>query len=98
MHVQLLLQPQKVIFHSSYNAYNILSTLSCFNSYIATLDGSTLIAHSNDGDGDVAGNIIKIPAMDWKSGSMRSVSNGQIPQVHHTYAYYTEGYAIMNEF
>ena len=36
--------------------------------------------------------------MDWKSGSMRSVSYGQIPQVYHTYAYYTEGYAIMNEF
>jgi hypothetical protein len=33
-----------------------------FNSYIATLDGSTLIAHSNDGNGDAAGSIIKIPA------------------------------------
>ena len=63
-----------------------------------TSDGSTFVSHSNDGDGDCAGNIKKIPAKDWSNDSQRSVSNGQIPQVPHTHAYYTEGYAIMNEY
>jgi len=64
----------------------------------ATVDGNVLITHSNDGDGDTAGNIIKVPARDLPEGATRTLSNGfQIPQVSHTFSYLTEGYAIMNE-
>ena len=36
-------------------------------------------------------------AADWPAGATRSVKGHAIPQVPHTYAYHTEGYAAMNE-
>ena len=39
-----------------------------------------------------------MPAADWPAGASRNVSyGGNIPQVAHTFAYHTEGYAAMNE-
>ena len=68
----------------------------------ATTDGSTMCAHSNDGDGDTAGNLMKIAMADWPNHTHvpRHVSNGAIPQVPHTHAYFTKpgGYASVNEF
>ena len=80
----------------------VKENISC-STFIATPYATelreSLLAHSNDGDGDSAGNIIKIPSADWIENSTRTLSNGfQIPQINHTYAYFTEGYAIMNEF
>ena len=63
----------------------------------ATTTGSTLLSHSNDGDGDVAGNIRVVPAS-FDPVTPRSCSRGSIPQVNSTFQYFTEGYAIMNEF
>ena len=63
---------------------------------LATTDGSVFVSHSNDGDGDVAGNIHVIPETFNAEGTNRTVSGGSIPQVAHTYQYFTEGYAISN--
>lgn len=62
----------------------------------ATIDGSVIVSHSNDGDGDVAGNIHVVPETINEEGSTRAVSGGTIPQVPITYQYFTEGYAISN--
>eukprot|EP00929_Paragymnodinium_shiwhaense_P092662 TRINITY_DN52641_c0_g1_i1.p1 TRINITY_DN52641_c0_g1~~TRINITY_DN52641_c0_g1_i1.p1 ORF type:complete len:610 (+),score=51.86 TRINITY_DN52641_c0_g1_i1:129-1958(+) len=68
----------------------------------ATADGSVMVAHSNDGDGDVAGNFEFVPAKRYHVPSQRALSNGKsIPQiVGRTNAYFTKvgGYAAMNEF
>eukprot|EP01059_Diplonema_ambulator_P000320 TRINITY_DN10269_c0_g1_i2.p1 TRINITY_DN10269_c0_g1~~TRINITY_DN10269_c0_g1_i2.p1 ORF type:complete len:547 (+),score=117.87 TRINITY_DN10269_c0_g1_i2:51-1643(+) len=61
----------------------------------ATKDGSVISSHSNDGDGDSIGNFNHVMAMDWPKGAVRPPG---IPQVNHTYAYHTEGYAAMNEY
>ena len=57
-----------------------------------------MVTHSNDGDGDVAGNIKKVPPSSYALPSNRSVSGGAIPQVTQTYGYFTEGYGVMNEW
>ena len=65
----------------------------------ATADGSIMAAHSNDGDGDTAGNLQIVPSSN-HTEQMRHLSNGEsIPQVEHTYAYFTKvgGYASINE-
>ena len=62
----------------------------------ATIDGSVIVSHSNDGDGDVAGNIHVIPGASYELGTTRAVSGGTIPQALITYQYFTEGYAISN--
>ena len=64
-----------------------------------TVDGSVMSSHSNDGDGDTAGNLIKIAAQDHSENENRSVSGGRIPQVNHTFGYFTKigGYASLNE-
>jgi len=59
----------------------------------ATVDGSVLVSHSNDADGEGAGNLQVVKAADWPPNA--TVSG--IPQVAHTYAYHTEAYAAMNE-
>tara|TARA_B110000208_G_scaffold111221_1_gene137308 strand:- start:2405 stop:4174 length:1770 start_codon:yes stop_codon:yes gene_type:complete len=64
---------------------------------LASTDGSVIASHSNDGDGDVAGTLRRINASAHSLPSTRSVSHGAIPQVAHTFAYFTEGYAAMNE-
>eukprot|EP01064_Diplonema_japonicum_P026521 TRINITY_DN37975_c0_g1_i1.p1 TRINITY_DN37975_c0_g1~~TRINITY_DN37975_c0_g1_i1.p1 ORF type:complete len:558 (+),score=110.93 TRINITY_DN37975_c0_g1_i1:50-1675(+) len=61
----------------------------------ATVDGSVISSHSNDGAGDAIGNFRHVKAENWPAGSIRPPG---IPQVNHTYAYHTEGYAAMNEF
>ena len=63
----------------------------------ATTTGATLVSHSNDGDGDVAGNIRVVPASTNSLPSNRTVSRGVIPNVQSTFQYHTEGYAIINE-
>ena len=67
---------------------------------LATADGSVMASHSNDGDGTTIGNLQIIPAVDWGAEpAERVVSGGAVPQVTHTFAYYTKvgGYASMNE-
>jgi dipeptidase len=64
---------------------------------LATVDGSVLLTHSNDGDGDAAGNLNSVKAQRYPPNATRAVSRGSIPQVSHTYAYLREGYAAMNE-
>ena len=56
-----------------------------------------IVTHSNDGDGDNPGNLMKVEAADWPSNATRAVLRGEIPQVSHTFGYFTEGYAVMNE-
>lgn len=56
-----------------------------------------ICSHSNDGDGDVAGYLHQIPSQSFPPGALRHVKYGNIPQVSHTYAYKTEGYAVVNE-
>ena len=65
----------------------------------ATADGSVLAAHSNDGDGTTIGNLQIVAAANWTLPQERSVSGGSVPQVLHTYAFFTKvgGYASMNE-
>ena len=62
----------------------------------ATIDGSVMCVHSNDGDGDTAGNLDFVPAADWPANA---TTYGGIPQVPSTYAYFTKegGYASTNE-
>ena len=50
----------------------------------ATTDGSILLSHSNDGDGDSAGNLQKVIAKDYGVDVNRTVSRGSIPEVSHT--------------
>lgn len=64
---------------------------------LATSDGSVMASHSNDGSADSGGRIQRVRAADHPPGANRTVSGGAIPQVAHTYAYHTEGYAIQNE-
>jgi dipeptidase len=65
----------------------------------ATIDGSILAAHSNDGDGDTAGNLMTVPSADHPPNATRQVHGGSIPDVLHTFAYFTKpgGYASLNE-
>lgn len=56
----------------------------------ATADGSVLAAHSNDGDGDTAFNLLRVPNASWPAHSLRNVSGGSVPQVQQTNAYYTK--------
>ena len=64
----------------------------------ASLSGGAVCSHSNDGDGDVAGRLRQIPAADHAPHTLRDVTFGTIPQISHTYAYKTEGYAIANDY
>ena len=50
----------------------------------ATEDGSTLLSHTNDGDGDVAGNIRVVPASS-SPPHPRGVSRGSIPNKNYTF-------------
>jgi dipeptidase len=63
---------------------------------LATVDGSVIVSHSNDGNGDVAGNIHVVLETHNSDNATRAVSGGNIPQVPVTYQYFTEGYAISN--
>ena len=56
-------------------------------------------SHSNDGDGDTAGNLMKVDESDHSANEKRSVSGGSIPQINHTFGYFTKvgGYASLNE-
>jgi len=58
-----------------------------------------MASHSNDGDGTTVGNLVVVPAADWPAGAVRTVSGGRMPQVPHTFAYFTKvgGYASLNE-
>lgn len=78
-----------------FNACSGCSTIAAGR--LATVDGSVIVSHSNDGDGDVAGNIHVVPRAAYAPNSMRTVSGGSIPQVPFTHQYFTEGYAIANE-
>lgn len=64
-----------------------------------TRNGSIVAAHSNDGDGDTAGNLARVHAADWPANATRPVSKGTIPQSRHTWGYFTKpgGYASLNE-
>lgn len=64
-----------------------------------TSDGSVLSSHSNDGDGDTAGNVVKVIKKTWRESAMRRVSNGFIPQVPATHGYMTKvgGYASVSD-
>ncbi|KAL1512006.1 hypothetical protein AB1Y20_005281 [Prymnesium parvum] len=66
---------------------------------LATADGSVMASHSNDGDGATAANLLLVPRAEWQLPAERTVSNGQLPQVARTYAYFTKvgGYASLNE-
>ena len=65
----------------------------------ATFDGSVFMAHSNDGDGDTAGNLEIVARQTHEIPSSRKVSGGSIPQVKETFKYLTKvgGYAAINE-
>ena len=65
----------------------------------ATSDGSVLSSHSNDGDGDTAGNVVKVSQETWAKNMTRKVSNGFLPQISQTYGYITKvgGYASVNQ-
>ena len=65
---------------------------------IASATGAVMASHSNDGDGCFChSSVNRVLAADWPAGATRSVKGHAIPQVPHTYAYHTEGYAAMNE-
>lgn len=64
----------------------------------ATLDGSVMASHSNDGAGDAVANLRHIDSANWTPGSTRPVQGGSIPQVPHTFSYYSGGYPSINEF
>ena len=86
-----------LIFH----IFHILPlTTSCTTVIVssqASNNNGAMCSHSNDGDGDVAGTLRNVPAANWLNHSQRKVSNGEIPQISHTYQYKTEGYSVMNE-
>jgi dipeptidase len=64
-----------------------------------TVDGSVMSSHSNDGDGDTAGNLQKIRPKQHATNASRVVSGGSVPQVNYTYGYFTKvgGYASLSE-
>ena len=64
-----------------------------------TVTGAVLTSHSNDGDGDIAGNLVRVAAAHFAEGSLRATSFGHISQVEHTWAFFTKpgGYASLNE-
>ena len=66
---------------------------------LASATGAVIASHSNDGDGGgfYHSSINRVLAADWLSNATRHVNGHEIPQVPHTYAYFTEGYAAMNE-
>lgn len=66
----------------------------------ATSTGAVFCAHSNDGDGNTVGNLLKVAPQTWSTGSLRKVSGGSIAQVAQTNGYFTKagGYASTNEF
>ena len=64
----------------------------------ASATGSVMASHSNDGDGCFChSSVNRVFAHDWPPNATRDVKGHPIPQVAHTYAYHTEGYAAMNE-
>ena len=93
----------------------------------ATVDGSTYISHSNDGEDDTDPRLVLIPAKDHADGALRPIywapenfpryvgydrgaeayypkpgenisePIGHIPEVSHTYQYFEETYAVLNE-
>lgn len=64
----------------------------------ASATGAVMASHSNDGDGCFChSSVDRVLARDWPPNATRDVKGHPIPQVHHTYAYHTEGYAAMNE-
>lgn len=65
----------------------------------ATSDGSVMVSHSNDGDGATVGNLRTVPSAAWSLPQERHVSGGSVPQVPHTFSYFTKvgGYASINE-
>ena len=74
----------------------------------ATVDGSAMITH-NDDSRTANSRLFIIPAADWPAGSMRNIVKdahgyegdaqviGQIPQVPHTFRYFSSRYSFMNE-
>ena len=94
--VWFLLQLLVLVFH-----FTMTTTAGCTTVLVspkASHNGGGMCAHSNDGDGDVAGTMRHVAAASHAPNTTRSVSGGTIPQVPNTYQYKTEGYAIMNEF
>ena len=64
----------------------------------ASATGAVMASHSNDGDGCFChSSVNRVLAKDWPPNATRDVKGHPIPQVPHTYAYHTEGYAAMNE-
>jgi len=65
----------------------------------ASVNGAVLSTHSNDGDGDTAGNVKKVPKGSYGKNATRRVSGGYIPQISRTFGYLTKigGYASINE-
>ena len=78
-----------------------VSHLGCSTTVVGRLASSTgavFASHSNDGDGCFChSSVNRVLASDWPAGATRRVKGHKIPQVSHTYAYHTEGYAAMNE-
>ena len=66
---------------------------------LASATGAVFASHSNDGDGGgfYHSSINRVLAADWPPNATRRVNGHDIPQVPHTYAYFTEGYVAMNE-
>jgi dipeptidase len=65
----------------------------------ASATGSVIASHSNDGDGGgfYHSSLNRVLAAEWAPNATRNVKGHEIPQISHTYAYHTEGYAAMNE-
>lgn len=74
----------------------------------ATTDGSVITSHTCDGRYD--SRVVIVPAQDWKPGTMAPVMEnivngdekalvklGEIPQVPHTYKYFSIAYPFANE-
>ena len=64
----------------------------------ASATGAVLSSHSNDGDSGFDDSFLhRVKSQGWPPNSTRKVGGHDIPQVPHTFAYFTEGYAAMNE-